>query len=65
MGIRGIELATLMAMYAAPVASSSFPMAQELGGNAELAGEIVVITSLLSIATVFSWVLILSSSGMI
>jgi predicted permease len=54
-----------MAMYAAPVASSSFPMAQELGGNAELAGEIVVITSLLSIATVFSWVLILSSSGMI
>ncbi|NLP00335.1 MAG: AEC family transporter [Clostridiaceae bacterium] len=65
MGIRGIELVTLMAMYAAPVASSSFPMAQELGGNAELAGEIVVITSLLSIATVFSWVLILSSSGMI
>ena len=65
MGIRGMELATIMALNAAPVASSSFPMARELGGNAKLAGEIVVVTSLLSIATVFSWVLILSSSGMI
>ena len=65
MGIRGMELATIMALNAAPVAASSFPMARELGGNAKLAGEIVVVTSLLSIATVFSWVLILSSSGMI
>ncbi len=65
LGFRGMELATLMAMFAAPVASSSFPMAQELGGNAELAGEIVVLTSLLSIITVFSWVLLLSFSGLL
>jgi len=65
MGIRGMELATLMAMFASPVASSSFPMAQELGGNGELAGQIVVMTSLLSIITVFGWVLILTFSGLI
>lgn len=65
LGFRGMELATLMAMFAAPVASSSFPMAQELGGNGELAGEIVVMTSLLSIITVFTWVLLLSFSGLI
>lgn len=65
LGFRGIELATLMAMFAAPVASSSFPMAQELGGNGELAGEIVVVTSLLSIITVFGWVLLLSFSGLL
>ncbi|NLX65082.1 MAG: AEC family transporter [Clostridiaceae bacterium] len=65
MGIRGIELATIMALNAAPVAASSFPMARELGGNGELAGEIVVMTSLLSIVTVFCWVLVLTSTGMI
>ncbi len=65
LGIRGMELATIMALFASPVAASSFPMAQELGGNAELAGEIVVVTSLLSIITVFGWVLTLSYSGMI
>ena len=65
LGFRGMELATLMAMFAAPVASSSFPMAQELGGNGELAGEIVVVTSLLSIITVFGWVLLLSFSGLL
>lgn len=65
LGMRGMELAVIMALYASPVATSSFPMAQELGGNAELAGEIVVITSILSIATVFGWVLLLSYSGLI
>ncbi|MGI6084390.1 MAG: AEC family transporter [Acetivibrionales bacterium] len=65
LGIRGIELAAIMALFASPVATSTFPMAQELGGNAELAGEIVVLTSIFSIATVFGWVLILSYSGLI
>jgi len=65
MGFRGMELASIMALNAAPVAAASFPMARELGGNGELAGEIVVMTSLLSIVTVFCWVLILTSTGMI
>ncbi len=65
MGIRGMELATIMALNAAPVAASSFPMARELGGNGELAGEVVVMTSLLSIVTVFCWVLLLTSTGMV
>jgi len=65
MGIRGMELATIMVLNAAPVATSSFPMARELGGNGELAGEIVVITSLLSIITMFCWVLVLTSSGLL
>ena len=63
LGIRGVSLATLLALYASPVAVSSYPMAQQMGGDVSLAGAHVVFTTLLSGLTVFLWVFALKSLG--
>ena len=59
LGIRGPNLVALMVMLASPAAISSYTMACEMKGNGELAGMIVVFTSVLSIITIFLWVFIL------
>ncbi len=65
MGIRGSNLVALMVMLASPVAVSSFVMAGEMGGNRELAGDIVVCTSVFAVFTVFAFVVALSAMGLI
>lgn len=62
-GIRDVSLAALIAVYASPTSVSSFPMAQQMGGNSDLAGGQVVFTTVFSILTVFMWVFILKSMG--
>lgn len=44
-GYRGVELSTLMIIFAAPTAISSFTMAQQMDSDSDLAGQIVVFTS--------------------
>ncbi|NTW72742.1 MAG: AEC family transporter [Eubacteriaceae bacterium] len=53
MGFRGIELMSLIAMFGAPTAVSSFTMAKQMDANGELAGQIVVFTTLFSVVTMF------------
>ncbi len=55
LGFRGVELLTLLAIFASPTAVASFTMADQLGGDAKLAGNIVVMTSFLSALTLFGW----------
>lgn len=55
LGFRGIELITILAVFASPTAVASFTMADQLGGDAKLAGNIVVMTSFLSVFTLFGW----------
>ena len=62
-GIRGIGLVSLMVMYGSPTAVSSFPMAGQMGGNSELAGQIVA--TIFSVITVFIWTYLLSFYGLI
>lgn len=62
-GFRGAELSALLAMFASPTAVSSFTMAQQMEGDADLAGQIVVFGSGLSVATVFVWVFALKQLG--
>ena len=64
-GIRGIGLVSLMVMYGSPTAVSSFPMAGQMGGNSELAGQIVATTTIFSVITVFIWTYLLSFYGLI
>ncbi|MEG1524653.1 MAG: AEC family transporter [Clostridia bacterium] len=64
-GYRGIELGALLALFASPTAVSSFTMAQQVGADDELAGQIVVVSSLCSIATIFLWISILSQMGLL
>lgn len=60
-GYRSIDLAALLAMFASPVAVSSYTMAEQMGADGELAGQLVVFTSFFSILTIFVWVLVLKS----
>ncbi len=55
LGFRGIELISLLAVFASPAAVASFTMAEQMGADAELAGNIVVSTSFLSAFTLFGW----------
>ena len=53
LGIRDMSLATLIAVFASPTAVSSYPMAQQMGGDSDLAAGQVVFTTAFSIITVF------------
>ncbi len=65
LGYRGVSVTTAMALSFVPTAVSTFVMAQEMEADAVLAGQIVAISSVMSILTVFLWVLILGSLGLI
>lgn len=64
LGFRGIELVTLMAIFATPCAVAGFAMAQQMGSDADLAGNCVVYTTGLSCFTIFGWVFVLKTLGM-
>lgn len=57
----GAEMVALLAMSGCPTAVSSFTMAKEMGVAGDLAGEIVVSTTILSIFTIFVWVIVLKN----
>ena len=64
-GFRGVELVSLMGVFASSTAIASFTMAQQMGGDAELAGDIVVSTSALCSFTLFGWSLLFKVLGLI
>ena len=49
----GAHFAAMVAAFATPIAVSSVPMTQEMGGDTELAGQLVVWTTLTSAFSVF------------
>ena len=55
LGFRDVEFVALITVFASSTAISSFTMAQQLGGDADLAGNIVVITSALCPFSFFIW----------
>ena len=64
MGLRDIEFVTLLAMTAAPTAVNSFNMAQQLGGDSDLAGSAVVVSTAASFFTLFLWITLFKQLGM-
>ena len=64
LGFRGVEFAGLIGVFASSTAVASFTMAQQMGGDAGLAGDIVVVTSALCPFTIFGWSLLFKSLGM-
>lgn len=56
MGFRGANLAVLLTVFGSPIAVSSFTMAQQMGGDDQLAGQLVVFSSVLSIGTMFLFI---------
>ena len=55
LGVRSVALVGVMIYAAAPNAVNSYSTAVAMGGDADLANEIVVLTSLLSMFTMFGW----------
>ena len=64
-GLRELELFLLVAVYGTPVAAASYPMAQNMGGDGELAGEFVVISTVAATFTLFLWIFFMKSVGLI
>ncbi len=65
LGWRGAELAALIPVFASSTAVNSFTMAQQMGGDAELAGNIVVATSAFCPLTLFFWCFLFRSAGLL
>lgn len=65
LGLRNEMLIPVMIMFGAPTAVSSFPMAQQMGGDGELAAELVVFSSGFAIVTIFLWTFVLKQGGFI
>ena len=59
-----VERFLLLVMFAAPIASASYPMAENMGGDGALAGELVAVSSGLAIITLFLWVLAYTAAGL-
>lgn len=64
LGFRENVLVAVLAVFASPTAVASAPMAQAMGGNGALAAEIVAVTSVCCILTIFLFVFGLSWAGM-
>jgi predicted permease len=64
LSFRGSEFFVVFVMFATPVAAASYPMAQSMDADADLAGEFVVVSTVLSIVTIFFWILVLKGLGL-
>lgn len=62
-GLSGEHFATYVGVFATPVAVASAIMANEMGADGELAGQLVVWTSLASTVTIFIYVTVLRAVG--
>lgn len=65
MGFRGETLATLAVMLACPTAVSGYTLANQCGADGELAGQLVVVTTLFSVFTMFFTIWLLTAFALI
>lgn len=65
LGLTTVEMPTLIAVSSMPVAVSSAVMVQEIGGDDQLAGQLVVWTSVLSMFSVFCIVYLLRTFALL
>lgn len=65
MGYKDADLLSALLAYQTPVAVSSYIMAQQAGADGQLAGQLVVFSSVFSIFTLFVTIFILRTMGML
>lgn len=65
MKFSSMERFILFTMFATPVATASYSMAQNMGGDGELAGQFVVVSTTVSVITIFLWVFFFTSTGLV
>ena len=64
-GLRGVELFLILMIFGTPVATSSYPMAQNMGGDGQLAGQLVFVSTVASLLTIFVFIFALSQLGLL
>jgi len=65
LGYRGVELGVMFMLFATPTAIVSFIMAEAMECNSELAGNIIVMTTLGSIVTISLGIFLMKSVGLL
>lgn len=65
LGFRGQELCAIFLLFAAPTAVSSYPMAVAMDADPEIAGQMVIFTTVCCLPTFFLWVMMMSSFGLL
>ena len=63
LGFRGMEFSALIGLFASSTAVTSFTVAQQLGGDGRLAGDIVVLTSAICPFTMMIWCMLFKYFG--
>lgn len=64
-GVTSVEVPALISLFSTPVAVSSAVMTSEIGGNEQLAGQLVVWTSIFSMLTMFAIIFVMKSFAFI
>ena len=64
-GLRGVELFLVLMIFGTPVATASYPMAQNMGGDGALAGQLVFVSTVASLGTIFCFIFTLSRLGLL
>ena len=64
LGFRGQELCAIFLLFAAPTAVSSYPMAVAMEADPEIAGQMVIFTTVCCLPAFFLWVMAMSSFGL-
>ena len=64
-GLRGVELFLILMIFGTPVATSSYPMAQNMGGDGPLAGQLVFVSTVASLGTIFLFIFAMSQMGLL
>ncbi|MDO4266982.1 MAG: AEC family transporter [Eubacteriales bacterium] len=65
LGFSPMERFVLFSQFTTPVAAASYSMAQSMGGDGDLASEMVVVSAVVSVFTIFFWVFITKYLGII
>ena len=64
-GLRGVELFLILMIFGTPVATASYPMAQNMGGDGQLAGPLVFVSTVASLGSIFLFIFFMSRLGLL
>lgn len=65
MGFRGPTLCALLVLFAAPAAVASYPMAVAMGADGPLSGQLVCVTTVVSVFTMFCFTFLFRALGLL
>ena len=65
LGFRGLPLLCVLVVFGCPVATTSHVIAQQMGGDGDLAGEVLAMSVVCSCFTMFGWIYLLSSLALL